>query len=238
MTAETCEIMEPFGPVYPALPSVAKFRRMANGRDLTKEEGKAYGRAVMQGILDLQKRELQREFKSHACPSASGSWATDGKTLIKAVRKQHQDQLEAAVRADRARRTDAEIVSAYHAAMEETRAARAAQEAKRQADEAAKVEQREQEAQNEHKVEAEPISNVVAFVPAPAPVPAAVRPASPSLTKPDGSYDRGAIMREAHALAREMRAINPGKAYKDHLSEAMRDVWALARETAPVKMAA
>jgi hypothetical protein len=107
-----------FGPTYPALASCAKFRRM---RDPSAEQRKAHGEAVMAGIRSLQAGELARETKTHRpnCPSRSAE--TTGKGIMKAVQRQHASQLQAGANADRARRTDAQIIEAYAEAMAEKR---------------------------------------------------------------------------------------------------------------------
>lgn len=214
--AETCTI-EPFGPTYPALPSVAKWRKLADKRELTKEETKAYGRAAIEAFRKMQRDELQRCLPQRTASQAmcaSGTWLTDGKALIKAVREQHARKLQADANADRARRSDDQIKAAYQAAMDAKRKAQVEAVAQTKPDVASKV------------------VPLVAPVTAPAP-----RTASLSLLNADGSYNRGNIMREAHAIARMTRASFPAKSYHECLSDALRATWANARN-APLKAAA
>ena len=49
-----------YGPRYPELPSVEKWRRLNRGRDLTPEETRAYGRAVLAAIHSLNHAGLWR----------------------------------------------------------------------------------------------------------------------------------------------------------------------------------
>ena len=101
-----------FGPVYPALPSVAKFRRM---RDPCP---KAYGQAVRAAVRTLQRQELMRAAPStHKSPSASGTWHTSGPKIRKAIREQHRAALQASVNADRRNRSDDVVMHLYKEAM-------------------------------------------------------------------------------------------------------------------------
>ncbi|WP_133771601.1 hypothetical protein [Enterovirga rhinocerotis] len=117
------EPVDAFGPIYPALnATVAKGRRVA---DPTREQRRAHGEAVGAAIRELQRRELQREAPPHRCPCASGTWHS-GDDLTKAIRRQHDAALQAQAKADRARRTDAQVMAQYEAAMAERRAQEAA----------------------------------------------------------------------------------------------------------------
>lgn len=64
-------------PVYPALPSVNKFRKLAAKRDLTAEETKAYGRSVLESIRELQRSELlgRKSELSHKPPTLAQVFA-------------------------------------------------------------------------------------------------------------------------------------------------------------------
>ena len=105
-------IPDPFGPVYPTLPSVAKFRRQ---RD---PDVKAYGQAVREAVRTLQRQELARATPNgHKSPSASGTWHTTGKAIRKAIREQHRAQLQAQVNAERRNRCPVELRRAYEEAM-------------------------------------------------------------------------------------------------------------------------
>jgi hypothetical protein len=107
-------------PQYPALPSVAKHRRLAKDRELTAQETKAYGSAVLEGIRALQRQELMRVTKNP--PSATYETGADILERIAAENKRtfHRD-----CQSDRARRTDAQIIEAYEAAMAAKHAANA-----------------------------------------------------------------------------------------------------------------
>lgn len=191
-------------PQYPALPGVAKFRKLANGRELTKEEGKAYGRAVLEGIRSLQRLELVGRGSSltHKAPSLAQIFA--GSYPRADVPVSHKEDRKFAHKGGRHEPKNWDVAqrSKYEAAMAETRAAREARAAK----DAAKI---------------------VAF-----PVKARTRIV---LVNADGSFNRGGIMREAHAAARAKRM--GGQTYAEAFSAALRAVWADAR-TAPLALAA
>lgn len=109
-------ICEPFGPVYPALPSVDKYRRQ---RD---PDVKAYGQAVRAAIRALQRQELARAAPAaHKSPSASGTWHTCGKKIRKAIREQHRAANEAAANAARRNRSDEVVMHLYKEAMAQKR---------------------------------------------------------------------------------------------------------------------
>ena len=69
---------------YPKLAGLDKYRRNPDA------DRRAYGQAVMGAIRALQARELARELPSHACPCASGVWASDGQEILRAVRAQNR----------------------------------------------------------------------------------------------------------------------------------------------------
>jgi len=73
-----------FGPAYPTLAGLDKYRRNPDA------DRRAYGQAVMAAIRALQARELARELPSHPCPCASGVWASDGHEILRAVRAQNR----------------------------------------------------------------------------------------------------------------------------------------------------
>lgn len=101
-------------PFYPALPTVAKWRRKP---DLTPEQRREYGEAVHRAIRALQRSALMRTIASTGCPCASGTFKSDGREILAHVKASHVAQAEAAANADRRRRTDAEIQIAYRNAM-------------------------------------------------------------------------------------------------------------------------
>lgn len=98
------------GPVYPSLPELDAHRRVANSAKETAEQAAAYGRAVGDAF-----RKLNRISASKPIPTACSA-ETDAK-----CRARHIAELHRACAADRRRRTDEEIVSAYHAAMKAKR---------------------------------------------------------------------------------------------------------------------
>lgn len=94
------------GPVYPRLPQLDKFRRFAKGGAETDEESRAYGRAVGAAIRSLN-HAGRRMPVSTACTAE-----TDEKCRARILA-----EFNRGVALDRARRTDKEIIAAYHAAM-------------------------------------------------------------------------------------------------------------------------
>ena len=109
---------EDFGPVYPALPGLDKFRRRAASGDETDDDRRAYGRAVGEAFRKLM-----------APKGARWTWKVDlHYDTRRTVAADMARQAAAAMTADRARRSDAEIIEAYKVAMAE-KAARLAQAA-------------------------------------------------------------------------------------------------------------
>lgn len=98
------------GPVYPRLPGLDKFRRIANSGKETEADARAYGRAVGDAIRSLNGIHPHREI-STAC-----TMETDARCRARILR-----EFNAAITAERARRTDAEIIAAYGIAMGEKR---------------------------------------------------------------------------------------------------------------------
>jgi hypothetical protein len=108
--------MDEFGPAYPALPSVDKYRRQ---RD---PDVKAYGQAVREAVRVLQRQELERIAKAGYIAGrkpncASGTWHTTGPKIRKAIREQHRAQNEAAANAQRRNRSDEMVMHLYKEAM-------------------------------------------------------------------------------------------------------------------------
>lgn len=101
----------PFGPTYPALPAVAKFRRQRN------PDPKTYGQAVRAAIRALQRSELQTYALRNRGPRtvncASGTKHTSGKKIRAAIREQHRAALRAAANGPTFARTDEELREAY-----------------------------------------------------------------------------------------------------------------------------
>ena len=107
-------------PVYPNLTGVAKWRKLASKRELSAEETKAYGRSVLEGIRQLQRQEIMR-----GAPRLPSAKYETGADVLKRIAAENKARCEADIRADRARRTDAQIIAAYEAAMVAKRAAEA-----------------------------------------------------------------------------------------------------------------
>jgi hypothetical protein len=76
------------GPQYPHLAGLDRYRRDPAA------DRHAYGQAVLAAIRALQRRELARELArelpTHPCPCASGTWASDGQEILRAVRAQNR----------------------------------------------------------------------------------------------------------------------------------------------------
>lgn len=106
-----------YGPNYPKLTGLDKWRKKAT---LTSDEWREYGAAVRKKIEALNRSALVSVTPSRQrCPCASGSWSSDPKEIAKAVKRQNQAAFDAAVARDRAKRTDDEIREAYATAMRE-----------------------------------------------------------------------------------------------------------------------
>ena len=122
------EIAAPFGPIYPDLPGVKRFRQMAVAAGSVAEMDQpfrgAYGEAVGKAIRAKQRAELQREVKSHNVKCASGTNHNDGAKISSAVRAQQRANLLACAAAERRARTPEQWREMYAAAMAEKRARR------------------------------------------------------------------------------------------------------------------
>lgn len=119
------EILNSFGPLYPALgAAVAKFRRIESP---TWEQKQAHGEAVEKAIRALQRTELQRELPSFQPRCASGTWhnAADGK-VGEAVRAQNNARLLTHPGKVRRERADITWRIMYEDAMDEKRRRKAA----------------------------------------------------------------------------------------------------------------
>ena len=105
---------EDFGPVYPALPGLDKYRRKAARGEETLEDAKAYGRAVGEAIRRIN------------TPKARWCWKVDlHYDTAEAHAAQMRRDWESSLRADRAARTDEDIREAYESAMNAKRARQA-----------------------------------------------------------------------------------------------------------------
>jgi hypothetical protein len=119
------EITEPFGPTYPDLPSVKKYRRMGPIADMDKATRQAYGAAVETAIRAKQRSELQRELPEHRVNCASGTNHNDGRKISAAMRAKHRAALAACPSQIRRARTPAVWQAMYEEAMAEKAKARA-----------------------------------------------------------------------------------------------------------------
>ena len=104
---------EKWGPVYPALPSVEKWRKLNRARDLSDDEIRSYGAAVGAAIRALNTPSPRQglNIKSRCASGQAGTFCP------KKHRASQIAALHAGANADRRRPTDAEIVEAYEAAM-------------------------------------------------------------------------------------------------------------------------
>ena len=69
---------------YPTLAGLDRYRRAPD------PDRRAYGQAVLSAVRALQARELARVLPTHPCPCASGTWASDGQEILRAVRAQNR----------------------------------------------------------------------------------------------------------------------------------------------------
>jgi hypothetical protein len=105
-------------PLYPNLgPAVAKHRRL---NDETPEGRKAYGQAVLKAINSLNRGKLRQGFNPSS-PCASGTWHSEGKDILKAIRAQHRTATQAAANGPTFERTEDELERDYYRAMLESR---------------------------------------------------------------------------------------------------------------------
>ena len=114
--------VQPGNPPYPAMPSLAKFRRMAESAGgvmaMDRFARQQYGEAVEQAIRGLQRTELLGRIKAEAKPQcASGSFANTAEGIEKAVRGRIAAALASAARRDREGRSDALVQELYDQAM-------------------------------------------------------------------------------------------------------------------------
>ena len=83
-----------FGPFYPNIPSCNKYRKYQTLADMPLGEVYAYGNQVLKSIRSLNRSALQaKEFKPGSCPCPSGTWYSDGKKIVEAVRRRHRAEL-------------------------------------------------------------------------------------------------------------------------------------------------
>jgi hypothetical protein len=102
-------------PKYPNLgATVAKHRRL---NDTSYDGQKAYGQAVNAAIRALQRSALNRELPSHQSPCASGTWHSEGKDILKAIRAQHRSATQAAANGPTFDRTEDQLRHDYYRAL-------------------------------------------------------------------------------------------------------------------------
>ena len=113
--------MTGFGPVYNVTsPALVRFRRLANGETLTREERQAYGAAVEAAVLAAQRRQLRTAGEPGRRPNcASRSWANRPGEVGEAVREQQRRALAACAERIRRARTPEQWERMYREAMPE-----------------------------------------------------------------------------------------------------------------------
>lgn len=94
-------------------PAVAKYRRLPR----TPENIKAHGDAICAAVLSAQRSALNKVLVPISPSCASGTWHTDGKTLLKALAASQKHMHASATAASWRARTDAQVGAAYLAAM-------------------------------------------------------------------------------------------------------------------------
>lgn len=104
------DAVPPFGPIYPALPSVAKYRRMAVAAGsvaaMDRSLRQAYGAAVEQAIRALQRADMSKVYTTPSPRCASGSWANTAEGIEAAVRAKQAREAAAAKMPERRYLTD------------------------------------------------------------------------------------------------------------------------------------
>ena len=97
--------------------TVTKFHKLPR----TPENIKAHAEALFAQLRSLQRSEWKRSLKSEpengAAPCASGTWHSDGKSILKAIRAQQRADLDGALAAEHRARNESAVRYAYEAAM-------------------------------------------------------------------------------------------------------------------------
>lgn len=117
----------PLYPDYPAIPRAVKFRKIPRDQ-LTPEQKIAYSKAIVETILSLQRKALERAVPDIKPACASGTWCNNGEDLHKALCRQRHEALLRAPDSIRAKRTDRQLIEAYEEAMAAKRARQAAEQ--------------------------------------------------------------------------------------------------------------
>lgn len=112
---------EPFGPNYPPMPGLNKYRTAAaQAGGVAKLDPilrKKYGAAIEKAIRAMQRAAMAKVYVMPAPRCASGSWANTAEGIEKAVRARQASELAAAARRDREGRSDETIQALYDQAM-------------------------------------------------------------------------------------------------------------------------
>ncbi len=103
-------------PDYPKFgKTVAKYRKLPP----TPENIAAHFKALMSQLATIQKAEFRKDTiePERKSPCASGTWHSDGKQVIAAIRSQHDNEIRGALAESWRKREDWQIKKAYEAAM-------------------------------------------------------------------------------------------------------------------------
>jgi hypothetical protein len=116
------DTMQQFGPAYNVTGNgLAKYRKQAKAglAALSRNERHAYGQAVEDAILAMQRREFLRNAvePEQRCHCASGTWHSDGEAIGQAVRDQQNRALLSWPARCRAGRTPHDWQTMYAEAM-------------------------------------------------------------------------------------------------------------------------
>lgn len=104
-------------PLYPDMPRHVTLMRRDYGDLLSPQAHTiAHGRAVLAAIRALNSPP-RNQAPAPRAPCVSGTWESDGRKILAHIRRANAARLQSLARADRARRTDAELIAAYDTAM-------------------------------------------------------------------------------------------------------------------------
>ena len=79
-----------FGPIYPSLTGMNKYRNGPSLSERSIEDVREYGRAVHAKVNRMN--ELQgKKAPPIKCPCAGGTWESDGAKILEAVRRQNRN---------------------------------------------------------------------------------------------------------------------------------------------------
>ncbi|MBN9051562.1 MAG: hypothetical protein J0H78_19050 [Rhizobiales bacterium] len=113
--------MKEHGPEYNVTsPALVRFRKLANGRTLTREERQAYGAAVEAAVLAAQRRQLRSAAEPEHRPNcASRSWPNKPGEVGEVIRRQQRAALARCAEQERRARTPDQWEKMYREAMPE-----------------------------------------------------------------------------------------------------------------------